>query len=148
MNTNHVLFICSGAFHSVKPADLLAELQGRLPIRVELAGLTETDLRRILVEPEHNTISQQVSLIGAEGVTLTFTEEAISEVARLAFEMNRVVENIGARRLYTVMERITEQISFDASDMAVGDTVTVDADLVREKLDGLLAKQDLARFIL
>lgn len=148
VNTNHMLFICSGAFHSVKPADLLAELQGRLPIRVELKGLTEEDLGRILVEPEANLVRQQMALLAAEGVQLVFTEDAIAEIARTAAEMNRVVENIGARRLYTVMERITEDLSFEAADMEPGTTVTVDAALVKRRLKGVLSKSDLSKFIL
>lgn len=148
VNTDHILFICSGAFHSSKPSDLLAELQGRLPIRVELQALTEGDLRRILVEPEANLVKQQVALIGAEGVTLTFTDDAIDEIASMASKMNRMVENIGARRLYTVMERITEEISFDASELEPGTEVVVDRDLVKERLGDLLKKADLSKFIL
>lgn len=148
VSTDHILFIASGAFHSVKPSDLLPELQGRLPIRVQLNALTEEDLRRILTEPESNLIRQQVSLISTEGVTLTFTDEAVAKIAKMAADMNRTVENIGARRLQTVMERLVEDISFDAADMEPGSEVTVDADLVQERLGGMLKKADLSKFIL
>lgn len=148
VNTNHVLFICSGAFHTVKPSDLLAELQGRLPIRVELAALTEADLRRILVEPEANLVRQQVALIGAEGVTLTFTEGALDAIARLASQMNRLVENIGARRLFTVMERLCEGVSFDASELEDGSEFVVDEAMVTDLLAPMLKKSDLSKFIL
>lgn len=148
MNTDHMLFISSGAFHSAKPSDLLPELQGRLPIRVHLNGLTENDMRRILTEPENNLIKQQVALIGTEGVALRFEDEAIVEIARMAAEMNRTVENIGARRLQTVMERLVEDISFDASEMEDGTEVVVDVALVKERLGDMLKKSDLSKFIL
>lgn len=148
VNTDHMLFISSGAFHSAKPSDLLPELQGRLPIRVHLNGLTESDMRRILTEPENNLIKQQVALIGTEGVALRFEDEAIVEIARMAAEMNRTVENIGARRLQTVMERLVEDISFDASEMEDGTEVVVDVALVKERLGDMLKKSDLSKFIL
>lgn len=115
-----MLFIASGAFHSVKPSDLLPELQGRLPIRVQLNALTEKDMRRILTETESNLIMQQIALIGTEGVKLRFNDDAVAEIAHMAAEMNLTVENIGARRLQTVMERLVEDISFDAADMDEG----------------------------
>ena len=118
-----MLFIASGAFHSVKPSDLLPELQGRLPIRVQLNALTEKDMRRILTETESNLIMQQIALIGTEGVTLRFNDDAVAEIAHMAAEMNLTVENIGARRLQTVMERLVEDISFDAADMEPGSEV-------------------------
>ena len=120
VNTDYILFIASGAFHAVKVSDMLPELQGRLPIRVELSGLTEDDLYKILTEPVANLVRQQIELIGAEGVTLTFEDDAIREIARMAAQLNKTVENIGARRLHTVMERIMENISYDAAEMDEG----------------------------
>ena len=147
IKTDHVLFIASGAFHLSKPADLLPELQGRLPIRVELKALEETDLRRILTEPEANLIRQYTALMGTEGMQLEFTEEAIDALAGLAAEVNRTVENIGARRLQTVMERLLEDVSFTASDRT-GETLTIDADYVRETVADLAKDADLSKFIL
>ncbi|MBX6373093.1 MAG: ATP-dependent protease ATPase subunit HslU [Acetobacteraceae bacterium] len=147
VRTDHILFIASGAFHLAKPSDLLPELQGRLPIRVELAALTRDDFRRILTEPEHSLIKQYVALLGTEGVTLEFTEDAVDAIADLAAEINTRVENIGARRLATVMERLLEEISFNASDRR-GETVRVDAAYVRERVAPLAASADLSRFIL
>jgi ATP-dependent HslUV protease ATP-binding subunit HslU len=147
VKTDHVLFIASGAFHLAKPADLLPELQGRLPIRVELASLSRQDLRRILVEPEHSLLKQYQALLGTEGVKLEFTDDAVEALADLAADINEKVENIGARRLHTVMERLLEEISFSASDRG-GQTVTVDAGYVRERVAPLAAKGDLSRFIL
>ena len=118
MTTDHVLFIASGAFHVAKPSDLLPELQGRLPIRVELKGLTEDDFRRILTETRANLPEQYVALLGTEGVTVTLTDDAIARVAAIAAEVNESVENIGARRLQTVMERVFEEVSFTAEDRA------------------------------
>ncbi|DAZ98455.1 TPA: hypothetical protein N0F65_001156 [Lagenidium giganteum] len=148
VNTDHILFIGSGAFHSAKPSDLLAELQGRLPIRVELKGLTEDDLFRILTEPVTNLIKQQIELIKTEDVHLEFTDAAIREVARVAAEINQTVENIGARRLHTVLEKVVEEISFDSSEMAPGSTVTITDELVRERVGSMLKKTDLSKFIL
>ena len=128
VRTEHILFIASGAFHNSKPSDLLPELQGRLPIRVELHPLTEQDLARILVEPEASLIKQYVALLATEGVTLEFTDGAVAEIARLATEINERVENIGARRLHTVMERLVEEISFTASDRA-GEVLVIDPGL-------------------
>ena len=147
VKTDHILFIASGAFHLAKPSDLLPELQGRLPIRVELKALTRDDLRRILTEPEASLIKQYKALLATESVTLEFGEDAIEALADLAVEVNTSVENIGARRLHTVMEKLLEEISFSAPDKA-GTSLTVDADYVREKV-GLLAKKgDLSKFIL
>eukprot|EP00761_Pharyngomonas_kirbyi_P013578 gb/GECH01013607.1/.p1 GENE.gb/GECH01013607.1/~~gb/GECH01013607.1/.p1 ORF type:complete len:653 (+),score=189.76 gb/GECH01013607.1/:1-1959(+) len=147
VKTEHILFICSGAFHSVKPADMLAELQGRLPIRVELKGLTRTDLYRILTEPEQNLIKQQIALLETEGVDLQFREDAIEELANVAAEVNSSVENIGARRLYTVIERIIEEVSFNAPELK-GQTVAIGKEDVRKHMATMLAKTDLTKFIL
>jgi ATP-dependent HslUV protease ATP-binding subunit HslU len=147
VRTEHILFIASGAFHNSKPSDLLPELQGRLPIRVELHPLTEKDLARILVEPEASLIKQYVALLATEGVTLEFTDAAVAEIARLATEMNERVENIGARRLHTVMERLVEEISFTASDRA-GEVLVVDPGYVRDHVGHLLEGADLTKFIL
>ena len=147
VKTDHILFVASGAFHLSKPADLLPELQGRLPIRVELKALSEDDFRRILTEPEANLIRQYTALMGTEELTLEFTEEAIDALAKLAAEVNRTVENIGARRLQTVMERLLEDISFSASDRS-GETVKIDADYVRENVADLAKDADLSKFIL
>jgi ATP-dependent HslUV protease ATP-binding subunit HslU len=147
VKTDHVLFIASGAFHLAKPADLLPELQGRLPIRVELASLSRADLRRILTEPEHSLLKQYEALMATEGMKLVFTDDAVEALADLAADINDKVENIGARRLHTVMERLLEEISFSASDRG-GQTVTVDASTVRDRVAPLAAKGDLSRFIL
>ena len=147
VKTDHILFIASGAFHVAKPSDLLPELQGRLPIRVELKGLTRDDLRRILTEPEANLIRQHQALLLTEGVTLVFTEEAIDAVADAAVAVNASVENIGARRLQTILEKVVEEISFTAADRS-GETVTVDADYVQARIGALAANADLSRFIL
>jgi ATP-dependent HslUV protease ATP-binding subunit HslU len=147
VNTDHILFIASGAFHLSKPADLLPELQGRLPIRVQLDPLRREDLVRILVEPEASLIKQYVALLGTEGVTLDFTDEAVDEIAGLAHEMNSRVENIGARRLQTVMEKLVEDISFNASDRG-GEILRLDRAYVRDKVGSLVEGADLSRFIL
>ena len=147
VKTDHVLFIASGAFHLAKPADLLPELQGRLPIRVELASLSRADLRRILTEPEHSLVKQYEALIGTEGVKLRFDDAAVDALADLAADINERVENIGARRLHTVLERLLEEISFSASDRA-GQEIVVDAAYVQEKVAPLAQKGDLSRFIL
>jgi ATP-dependent HslUV protease ATP-binding subunit HslU len=147
VRTEHILFIASGAFHNSKPSDMLPELQGRLPIRVELHPLTRDDLARILVEPEASLVKQYVALLATEGVTLEFTEAGITEIAYLAAEINERVENIGARRLHTVMERLVEEVSFTASDRA-GEVVVVDPDYVRAKVSHLVEGADLSRFIL
>jgi ATP-dependent HslUV protease ATP-binding subunit HslU len=147
VKTDHVLFIASGAFHLAKPADLLPELQGRLPIRVELAPLSRADLRRILTEPEHSLLKQYRALIGTEGVTLDFADDAVDALADLAADINERVENIGARRLHTVLEKLLDDISFGASDRG-GETITVDAAYVRERVAPLASRGDLSRFIL
>ena len=147
MKTDHVLFIASGAFHVSKPSDMLPELQGRLPIRVELRALTEEDFVRILTETRANLVEQYKALIGTEDVTLDITEDAIAEVAKIAARVNESVENIGARRLQTVMERLLEDISFEAEEHK-GETITVDAAYVRERLDDLSGDTDLSKYIL
>jgi ATP-dependent HslUV protease ATP-binding subunit HslU len=147
VKTDHVLFIASGAFHLSKPADLLPELQGRLPIRVELAPLSRDDLRRILTEPEHSLVKQYAALMATEEVALQFTDDAVNALAELAADINDRVENIGARRLHTVMERLLEEISFTASDKA-GQAIVVDAAYVNERVAPLAQKGDLSRFIL
>ncbi len=147
VKTDHILFIASGAFHLAKPADLLPELQGRLPIRVELAPLGRADLRRILTEPEHNLLAQYAALMQTEGVALEFADDAIDALAGLAADINERVENIGARRLATVLEKLLEEVSFSASDRH-GETVRVDAAYVTEKVAPLAARGDLSRFIL
>jgi ATP-dependent HslUV protease ATP-binding subunit HslU len=147
IKTDHVLFIASGAFHLAKPSDLLPELQGRLPIRVELAPLSRADLRRILTEPEHSLLKQYAALMATEQMTLTFTDDAVDALAELAADINDRVENIGARRLHTVLERLLEEISFTATDKA-GETFTVDAAYVNERVAPLAQKGDLSRFIL
>ncbi|SFP20745.1 ATP-dependent protease ATPase subunit HslU [Qipengyuania nanhaisediminis] len=147
MKTDHVLFIASGAFHVAKPSDMLPELQGRLPIRVELRALTEEDFVRILTETRANLVDQYRALIGTEDVTLDITEDAIAEVAKIAARVNESVENIGARRLQTVMERLLEDISFEAEEHT-GETITVDAAYVRERLDDLAGDTDLSKYIL
>jgi ATP-dependent HslUV protease ATP-binding subunit HslU len=147
VKTDHILFIASGAFHLAKPSDLLPELQGRLPIRVELQALSRDDLVRILTEPEASLIKQYKALLATEEVTLDFTPEAIDALADLAAEINRGVENIGARRLHTVLERLLEEVSFTATDRA-GSTVTIDAAMVKERVGELAKNADLSKFIL
>ncbi|PPR20291.1 MAG: ATP-dependent protease ATPase subunit HslU [Alphaproteobacteria bacterium MarineAlpha10_Bin2] len=147
ITTDHILFIASGAFHLAKPSDLLPELQGRLPIRVELQALTRDDLKRILTEPENSLIKQYVALMGTENVTLEFSDDAIDTIADLAAEVNRAVENIGARRLHTVMEKLLEEISFEATDRG-GDTITIDKEYVESRVSDLAKDTDLSKFIL
>jgi len=147
VKTDHVLFIASGAFHIVKPSDLLPELQGRLPIRVELRALTNEDFKRILTEPEASLIKQYKALLATEGVTLDFTDDGISALADIAAEVNASVENIGARRLQTVMERVLDEVSFTATDRS-GETIVVDAAYVAENLGDLAKNADLSKFIL
>ncbi len=157
VNTDHILFIASGAFHQCKPADMLAELQGRLPIRVELRGLSRDDLYRILTEPEHSMLKQQQALMATEGVALTFTDAAVREIAAVAHEVNRSVDNIGARRLHTVLERIVEDISFHAPERAATHAaegkegplrVVVDVADVNKAVGDMLIKSDLSKFVL
>ena len=147
VKTDHILFIASGAFHVAKPSDLLPELQGRLPIRVELRALTEADFVRILTETDNALTRQYTALLGTEGVTVTFTEEGISNLARIAAEVNANIENIGARRLYTVLERVFEELSFTAPDRS-GETVQVDAAFVEKHLGELSRSNDLSRYVL
>jgi len=147
VKTDHILFIASGAFHISKPSDLLPELQGRLPIRVELKPLSRDDMRRVLTEPEASLIKQYIALMATEGVTLEFAEEAIDALADVAVAVNSSVENIGARRLQTVMERVLDDVSFSAPDRS-GETVTVDAAYVHKHVGDLAKNADLSRFIL
>jgi len=147
VRTDHILFIASGAFHIAKPSDLIPEFQGRFPIRVELEALTKNDFVRILTEPENALTKQYVALLATENLTLTFTADAVAEIARIAAEVNDRMENIGARRLHTVLERLLDQTSFDAPELG-GREIVVDAPMVRERLDAILQDQDLSRFIL
>ncbi|MHA1180759.1 MAG: ATP-dependent protease ATPase subunit HslU [Alphaproteobacteria bacterium] len=147
VKTDHVLFIASGAFHVAKPSDLLPELQGRLPIRVELKPLTREDFRRILTEPEASLIKQYVALMGTENLALTFTDDAVDALADTAVQVNSSVEDIGARRLQTVMERVLDEISFDASDRG-GQSITIDAEYVTSRLGDLAKNTDLSKYIL
>lgn len=147
VKTDHVLWIAAGAFHNARPSDLIPELQGRLPLRVELASLAEGDYQRILIQPENALTKQYEALLGVEKVTLRFTDDGLDEIARCAFRMNERVENIGARRLQTIMEKVLEQVSFDAPDLA-GQEITVDATFVRNRLSPVMADEDLSRYIL
>jgi ATP-dependent HslUV protease ATP-binding subunit HslU len=148
VKTDHILFIASGAFHQTKPSDLLPELQGRLPIRVELKALDRSDFRRILVEPEASLIKQYKALLATEGVALDFDEASIDELALLAEEINAAVENIGARRLHTILERLLEEVSFTASDQPRGTQVAIDRAYVRDRVGALAQNADLSKFIL
>jgi ATP-dependent HslUV protease ATP-binding subunit HslU len=147
VKTDHILFIAAGAFHVSKPSDLIPELQGRFPIRVELDPLTEQDFVRILTEPETALTKQYSALLSTEGVQLEFTTDAVGELARLAVEVNSSTENIGARRLSTLMERLLDEVSFEAPDMA-GVSVKVDGEYVRRVLSGIVQDQDLSRYVL
>ena len=147
VKTDHILFIASGAFHIAKPSDMLPELQGRLPIRVNLNALTRDDFVRILTEPEASLVKQYTALMGVEDLRLDFSEDAILEIADLAAEINQGVENIGARRLHTVMEKLLEEVSYTASERG-GETVHVDAAYVREKVSDLARNADVSKFIL
>jgi len=147
VKTDHVLFIASGAFHMAKPSDMIPELQGRLPIRVELDALKTEDFVRILTEPNFSLTDQYHALMGTEGVDVQFTDDGVQRIAEMAWQVNESTENIGARRLHTVMERLMEEIAFDAPDRA-GTTLTVNAVYVDERLGKLAADQDLSRFIL
>ncbi|MBD8891886.1 ATP-dependent protease ATPase subunit HslU [Roseibium litorale] len=147
VKTDHILFIASGAFHVAKPSDLLPELQGRLPIRVELRALTRDDFRAILTEPEASLIKQYVALLATENVTLSFTEDAIDEIASVAVDLNGSVENIGARRLQTVMERVLDEVSYTAPDRG-GETIEINAQHIRENIGELAKNVDLSKFIL
>ena len=147
VKSDHILFIASGAFHSAKPSDLLPELQGRLPIRVELKALEVSDLKAILTEPEASLIRQYVELMATEEVGLEFTDDAINEIAVVATEVNLSIENIGARRLQTVLEKLLDEISFTATDRG-GEKIVVDANMVRERVSELAKNADLSKFIL
>ena len=147
VNTDHILFVASGAFHTCKPSDLLAELQGRLPVRVELNALKAEDFVRILTEPHCSLTEQYVELMNVEGVTIDFTEDGVHRIAEMAFNVNEGTENIGARRLHTIMERLMEEISFEGPDKS-GETLTIDAAYVDGKLKDLAADEDLSRYIL
>lgn len=147
VKTDHILFIASGAFQMAKPSDLIPELQGRLPIRVELEALSASDFKRILTEPHASLTEQQQALLGTEQVTIDFTDDALTKIAEAAWQVNEKTENIGARRLHTVMEKLMEEISFDASEKT-GSTLTIDASYVEQHLDMLVQDEDLSRFIL
>jgi len=147
VKTDHILFIASGAFHIAKPSDLLPELQGRLPIRVELRALTEEDFVRILTETDNALTRQYTALMGTEEVTVEFTDDGIAALAKIAADVNQTVENIGARRLYTVMERVFEELSFSAPDRG-GETVTVNATFVDQHLGDLAKSADMSRYVL
>ena len=147
VKTDHILFIAAGAFHSSKPSDLMPELQGRVPIRVELADLSKEDFVRILREPRNSLTKQTIALLGAEGMEVEFTDEAIDEMAQIAFDVNRRTQNIGARRLYTILEKVFEKISFDAPDLAEK-KVSITRELVQERLGDVVRDEDLSKFIL
>jgi ATP-dependent HslUV protease ATP-binding subunit HslU len=147
VRTDHILFIGAGAFHVTKPSDLIPELQGRFPLRVELDPLTKEDFKRILTEPENALVKQYTALLATEGVTLHFTEDAIEAIAFYAQKVNEETENIGARRLHTIMEKVLEDISFRAPELA-GETIVIDAEYVRKQLEGVIKDRDLSRYIL
>jgi ATP-dependent HslUV protease ATP-binding subunit HslU len=150
IKTDHILFIASGAFHLSKPSDLIPELQGRLPIRVELEALTAEDFERILEEPDASLTKQYQALLATEGLEVEFTRDGIAKIAQTAFEVNERTENIGARRLHTIMERLLEEVSFAAADMAIGENskIIVNKAYVEDQLDDLAKDEDLSRFIL
>jgi ATP-dependent HslUV protease ATP-binding subunit HslU len=149
VNTDHILFIASGAFHLAKPSDLIPELQGRLPIRVELEALRPEDFERILTEPRASLTEQYTALLGTEGLAVSFSSDGISRIAEIAWDVNERTENIGARRLHTVMERLTEELSYDAADIAAkGETIVIDREYVEKQLGHLSVDQDLSRYIL
>jgi ATP-dependent HslUV protease ATP-binding subunit HslU len=147
VKTDHILFIAAGAFHVSKPSDLIPELQGRFPIRVELHALSENDFVRILTEPEAALTKQYIALLSAEGLTIGFTEDAVAEIARMAVEVNASTENIGARRLATLMERLLDEISYEAPGMS-GQQLTLDGGNVRTTLSDIVKNQDLSRYVL
>jgi ATP-dependent HslUV protease ATP-binding subunit HslU len=147
VRTDHVLFVAAGAFHRAKPSDLMPELQGRFPIRVELSDLTKDDFVRILTEPKNSLTKQYMALLDTEGVRLKFAEDAIEAIASYAFKVNQTAQNIGARRLYTIMERLLEELSFEAPDMDMGE-VLVNAAYVNQRLEEVAADEDLSKFIL
>jgi ATP-dependent HslUV protease ATP-binding subunit HslU len=147
VKTEHVLFVAAGAFHIAKPSDLIPELQGRFPIRVELEALGKDDFMRILIEPHNALVKQYIALLATEGVTVEFTGDSIEEIAEIAAVVNDKAENIGARRLHTILEKLLEDISFDAPERK-GDTVTIDGKYVRDKLSEIVRDEDLTRYIL
>jgi ATP-dependent HslUV protease ATP-binding subunit HslU len=147
VKTDHILFIASGAFHVSKPSDLIPELQGRFPIRVELSSLGASEFARILTEPKNALVLQYIALLRTEGVQLSFTQGAVDKIAQIAVEVNSSMENIGARRLHTLMERLLEEILFDAPDVAET-TITIDAEFVEKQLADIARNQDLSRYIL
>jgi ATP-dependent HslUV protease ATP-binding subunit HslU len=147
VKTDHVLFIASGAFHTAKPSDLIPEFQGRFPIRVELTTLSQEDFVRILSEPKNALLKQYAALLDTEGVTLSFRDDAVREIARIATDVNERTENIGARRLHTILERLLDEISFTAPEMR-GREIAIDADYVRDRLTPILSNEDLSRYIL
>ena len=148
IKTDHILFIASGAFHLAKPSDLIPELQGRMPVRVELDALGIEDFRRILTEPDHSLIKQYTALLATEALHLEFTDDGIEKIAEIAYHVNKTTENIGARRLHTLMERLTESLSFDAADRPDGDRILIDAAYVEQALGELSQNEDLSRFVL
>src|SRR5687767_1360477 len=147
VRTDHILFVAAGAFHVSKPSDLMPELQGRFPIRVELSDLTKDDFVRILREPKNSLTKQTSALLATEGLDLKFTDDAVDAMAEMAFDVNRRAQNIGARRLYTILEKVLEQISFEAPDMKVK-SMRIDAAYVRERLADVVKDEDLSKFIL
>ena len=147
VKTDHILFVASGAFHSAKPSDLIPEFQGRFPIRVELSSLGKDDFIRILTEPKNALVRQYAALLETETVHLKFADDAVEEIARIAADVNERTENIGARRLHTVLERLLDEISFDAPEMK-GKDITIDAQYVRDRLAPILKNEDLSRYIL
>jgi ATP-dependent HslUV protease ATP-binding subunit HslU len=147
VRSDHILFIAAGAFHVSKPSDLMPELQGRFPIRVELTDLKREDFLRILTEPKHSLTKQYAALLETEGVELEFTREGIEALADIAYEVNRTTQNIGARRLHTILERVVEDVSFDGPDLP-NKRVRIDGDYVRGRLREILQKEDLSKFIL
>jgi ATP-dependent HslUV protease ATP-binding subunit HslU len=148
VKTDHILFIAAGAFHVSKPSDLIPELQGRFPIRVELESLSVADFKRILTEPQSSLIKQYSALLSAEGINVDFTEDAIDELAEVAYQVNSSTENIGARRLYTIVEKVLEELSFEASELPADYTVIINQEYVRQRLGNVVESQDLARYIL
>ena len=148
VHTDHILFVASGAFQVAKPSDLIPELQGRLPIRVELEALSSHDFKRILTEPNASLTEQYKALMATEDVHITFTENGITKIAEAAWQVNERTENIGARRLHTVMERLMEEISYDATDKPAGECLVIDEEYVKIHLDVFVADEDLSRFIL
>jgi ATP-dependent HslUV protease ATP-binding subunit HslU len=147
VKTDHILFIGAGAFHVTKPADLIPELQGRFPIRVELDSLSRNDFIRILTEPKNALVKQYQALLGTEGLEIFYTKDSIQEIAKLSEELNATAENIGARRLYTIMEKVMEEISFEASNLENG-KVKIDRDYVLKRVEGIAKDSDLSKYIL